>query len=88
MAERSIYARTLIRAAEIVGGPYALAVAIRVPTEILESWFFGEAIPPAEYFLRAVEIVVADGLPLPVPASPARLGDQPTDPSGPEGTAS
>ena len=70
MVERSIYARTFVRAAEIVGGPYALATAIRVPMQTLESWFLGEAIPPTDLFLRAVEIVVANGLPSPPPAAP------------------
>jgi hypothetical protein len=62
MAQSDLYARTFARAAEILGGPQALADAIRVPIATLESWFVGEAIAPVEYFHRAVEIVLAHGL--------------------------
>ena len=63
--ESDLYARTFARAAEILGGTQALADAIRVPIATLESWFIGEAIAPVEHFHRAVEILLANGLPAP-----------------------
>jgi hypothetical protein len=82
MAERSIYARTFVRAAEIVGGPYALAQAIHAPMGTLESWFLGEATPPPEYFLRAVEILLANGGAIRAP--PAEAVDRPAQVKPPD----
>ena len=87
MAERHLYARTFIRAAEIVGGPEALADAISVPIATLESWFLGEALPPVEHFHRAVEILLKNGLA--IRALPPRAGDRPSaDPNASNGSTS
>jgi hypothetical protein len=55
----TVYARTLRRAAEIVGGVQTLGSQLGVGTEDLVYWLQGTKSVPQEIFLRAVDIVVA-----------------------------
>lgn len=52
--------RTLQRAADIVGGPLALAERLKVTPSHLELWLKGVESPGEEIFLRAVDIVSDD----------------------------
>ena len=49
--------RTLVRAAKTLGGAQALAERLGVEPPILERWMAGEAIPPYDVFLKALDIV-------------------------------
>ncbi|TAK80515.1 MAG: hypothetical protein EPO20_27335 [Betaproteobacteria bacterium] len=55
----TVYARTLRRAAEIVGGVEKLGSQLGVHSEDLVYWLQGTKAVPQEIFLRAVDIVVA-----------------------------
>jgi len=57
-ARPSVYARTLHRACEILGGMPALAAQLKVAPAELERWISGKAQPPLEIFLDAVEVVL------------------------------
>ena len=57
---RQVYMRTLQRAADIVGGPEALAQKLRVTPSHLELWLKGLESPREEIFLLAVDIVSDD----------------------------
>lgn len=52
--------RTLQRAADIVGGPLALAERLKVTPSHLELWLQGVESPGEDIFLRAVDIVSDD----------------------------
>jgi len=54
-----IYARTLRRAANIVGGVNELAARLNVPREDLVYWMQGTKRAPTRVFLQAVDIVLA-----------------------------
>jgi len=54
--QNDVRSRTLHRAAELVGGPEALAKTICVPEPAVRMWLAGRPIPP-EIFLRAVDII-------------------------------
>jgi hypothetical protein len=56
----SVQARTLARAAHIVGGVAALANRLRVSAEGLQLWLSGKADPPSKVFLEAIDIVFQD----------------------------
>ena len=56
MAE--VHVRTLRRAAELVGGEQALALQLKVTPSHVALWLAGAEEPPAEVFLRAVDIVM------------------------------
>lgn len=56
----TVYARTVRRAAEIVGGIEALSAQLGVHPGILEGWMAGTNPVPQDIFFRAVDIVVAD----------------------------
>jgi hypothetical protein len=58
----TVYARTLRRAAEIVGGDGELAVKLRVTPSHLALWLADAEKPPIDIFLRAVD-VVTDSVP-------------------------
>jgi hypothetical protein len=58
----SVHAATLQRAAEILGGPMALAEYLDEPAYLVEAWLEGRVAPPAEAFLRAVDVIVDFGL--------------------------
>lgn len=53
------YTRTLALAAETVGGVQPLASRLKVEQPALERWIAGEAFPPHEAFLQALDIVAA-----------------------------
>lgn len=55
----TVYARTLRRAAQIVGGPSELAAQLGVPLDDVAFWLQGTKRVPQEVFLAAVDIVVA-----------------------------
>jgi DNA-binding transcriptional regulator YdaS (Cro superfamily) len=52
-----LYTRTLVRAAELVGSEEALARTLKVTPNRLAAWLAGVEDPPADVFLRAVDIV-------------------------------
>ncbi len=56
----SVYARTLQKAAELIGSRQNLARHLRVPLAELEKWIAGIAAPPAGTFLMAVDLVIAE----------------------------
>jgi DNA-binding transcriptional regulator YdaS (Cro superfamily) len=53
-----VHVRTLRRAAELVGGEQALALRLQVTPSHLALWLAGVEVPPADVFLRAVDIVM------------------------------
>jgi hypothetical protein len=53
----NVYARALVRAAEIVGGVEALAGRLGVPMYDLMQWMQGCVRPPLPVFLHAVDVV-------------------------------
>ena len=52
-----LHARTLHRAAEILGGDDKLREHLRVPMSLLDAWMAGAAPPPLDVFLRAVDVI-------------------------------
>jgi len=54
----SVRAKTLQRAAEIVGSDEALALLLGVTRSHLALWLRGVVDPPDRFFLRAVDIVL------------------------------
>jgi DNA-binding transcriptional regulator YdaS (Cro superfamily) len=52
-----LYVRTLVRAAEIVGGEQELAIRLKVTPSHLALWLRGIEVPPMQMFLNAVDIV-------------------------------
>lgn len=62
MGMPTVYAQTLRRAAEIVGGATQLSTRLRVPYEDLVYWLEGTKRVPEDIFLRAVDIVTAYGI--------------------------
>jgi hypothetical protein len=58
----TVYARTLHRACEVLGGLDALSRQLGVPGATLTRWIGGLEQPPLDQFLAAVDIVLlADG---------------------------
>lgn len=55
----NVYARTIKRAADIVGGEAALASRLSLTPETVTQWVRGEGVPPTKVFLQAVDIVSA-----------------------------
>jgi len=53
----TVHARTLKRAAEIVGGEEALALRLQVIPHHLDLWIRGTLSPPDDVFLKAADIV-------------------------------
>lgn len=72
MVEENIYSVTLAKAASLLGGREALRVALGVRHFHLEAWLSGRSPPPAEVFLRAVDLI--ESAPPPDPALLARVG--------------
>jgi DNA-binding transcriptional regulator YdaS (Cro superfamily) len=58
----TVHARTVRRAAEIVGGLEALAAQLDVRDGNLNKWLEGQLPVPQEIFLRCVDIVNAHKL--------------------------
>jgi len=54
----TVYARTLHRACEVVGGLDALSRHLDVPAPALARWIGGLELPPLDKFLEAVDIVL------------------------------
>jgi hypothetical protein len=54
----TVYARTLHRACEVVGGLDALSRQLNVPGPTLARWISGLEHPPLDKFLAAVDIVL------------------------------
>jgi len=54
----TVYARTLHRACEVVGGLDALSRHLDVPAATLARWIGGLEQPPLNVFLAAVDIVL------------------------------
>ena len=54
---RGVRVRTLVKAAEIVGGRESLRYRLNVSTLLLAVWFSGAEPPPTDVFLKAVDIV-------------------------------
>jgi hypothetical protein len=46
-----LYARTLVRAAVIVGGEAELALRLNVKSNVLHLWIMSKATPPLDVFL-------------------------------------
>ena len=58
----TVRARTVRRAAEIVGAIEALAAQLNVQYELIREWMEGNLPVPQDLFLRCVDIVNADQL--------------------------
>jgi hypothetical protein len=56
----SVYARTLARAVQIVGGVDVLAVHLGVEEHTLNLWLLGLGRPRPDVFFDAVDIVIED----------------------------
>ena len=54
----TVYARTLHRACEVLGGSDALARHLGVAPSTLTRWIGGVEEPPLEVFLAAVDVVL------------------------------
>jgi len=54
----TVYARTLHRACEVLGGLDALSRQLNVPPAKLTRWIGGAEPPPLDVFLAAVDIVL------------------------------
>lgn len=54
----TVYARTLHRACELLGGLDALSTELGVPASDIARWIGGIEPPPLEIFLAAVDIVL------------------------------
>ena len=67
----SVYSRTFVKAAELVGGRAKLCRELRVPASELEKWIDGKGVPPIGMFLKAVDIVISE--------TPAPGGGSPPD---------
>jgi hypothetical protein len=53
----NLYARTLKRAAQFVGGNEQLAFRLRVTPSHLALWMAGIETTPADVFLKAVDVI-------------------------------
>jgi hypothetical protein len=69
-----VYGRTLQKAAELSGGQKPLARMLRVPLAELEKWIAGQAAPPMNVFLRAIDFVLDE-------TAPPAAGSEPDDPA-------
>ena len=54
----TVFARTLHRACEVLGGLDALSRHLDVPAASLTRWIDGSEQPPLEIFLAAVDVVL------------------------------
>jgi hypothetical protein len=54
----TVYARTLHRACEVLGGLDALSRHLDAPAEALARWIGGAEPPPFDVFLAAVDVVL------------------------------
>ncbi len=65
----SVHAKTLQRAAEIVGGEQQLALRLKVTPSHLALWIQGIEQPPGDIFLQAVDLVVDNDVLSKLPAA-------------------
>ena len=77
-----VYARTLARAAEIVGGATELAFRLKVTPSHLSLWLGGFEPCPAKVFLQAVDVVLEREIS--TQRAPASEGNALTDAVGSE----
>ena len=56
-----VYARTLERAAEMVGGTEQLAFRLKVTASRVAHWIDGSAPTPPDVFLKAVDLIAEVG---------------------------
>ena len=68
----TVHAKTLQRAAEIVGGEQQLALRLKVTPSHLALWIQGIELPPGDIFLQAVDLVVDNDVLSKLPASARR----------------
>lgn len=54
---RTVYARALARAAQLLGGTEELRGFLNVPKGLLNLWLGGYAMPPDDVFLRVVDLL-------------------------------
>jgi hypothetical protein len=74
----SLHTRTLLRAAEILGGVTSLAKFLHATPANVLLWMLGDADLPQNIFLLAVDVVLADnirGLSRPVEANSSPVPD-------------
>ena len=62
MATTTVYTLVLDRAAQILGGYEKLREFLNVPSSLMRRWFDGSSPPPAEIFLKLVDIVSEESL--------------------------
>ena len=60
MGTRDTYQKTLAQACIIAGDETKLAQALGVPVPQVVDWLLGERPVPAEYFLKATDIVLVE----------------------------
>jgi len=58
---KELYAQTLQRAADKVGGVDELSKKLQVRSQFIASWIEGKGIPPRDVFLRAADLLYAPG---------------------------
>jgi len=58
-----LYARCVVRAAQLLGGYDELGAHLGIATPRLEAWSRGEAVPPTTVFLQIVDIILDAGVP-------------------------
>jgi len=75
----TVYSRTLLKAAQLAGGPQKLARKLRVPIADLHKWLGGSDAPPIAVFLKAVDLVLDE--------TSASGGSDPGDPPAPQDCA-
>lgn len=71
----SVHAKTLQRAAEIVGGEQQLALKLKVTPSHLALWIRGIEQPPGDIFLQAVDLVVDNDVMLKLPSTARQVAE-------------
>jgi hypothetical protein len=77
----SVYARTLQKAAELIGGQAKLCRYLHVPAAELRKWIDDKGVPPIGVFLRVVDFIIEETPP------PGNSSD-PGDPAAPRDCSS
>lgn len=75
MSHNAVYRRALQRAAQVCGGPEALAARLAVPGQQVRSWIDGMEPCPGDVFLAVVDILVDSDLATLRPPPDAHKGD-------------
>lgn len=70
-----VYIKTLVRAAEIVGGAHELAFKLKVTPSHLSLWLGGLEACPGHVFLKAVDLVLERDIALQTRTPPAPKAD-------------